>query len=98
LVCLDGVSLESGTHDLVFDWVRQHVRDLTIDQPPTILQKCNKPSFVAGAEKFLRADRAFAMQSADWNVDHFLLGTPAAPSIFVPAKTSHRVQKIALRA
>jgi putative DNA primase/helicase len=63
--------------DLVFDWIRQHVRDLTIDQPPAILQKCNKPSFVAGAEKFLRADRVFAMQTADWNVDHFLLGTPA---------------------
>jgi putative DNA primase/helicase len=72
-----GYQWKAERTDLVFEWIRQHVRVLTISQPTSILQKCNKPSFVSGAEKFLRADRVFATQSADWNVDHFLLGTPA---------------------
>lgn len=62
---------------LVFEWTRQHIRELTADQSPTVKQKCNKTSFAAGVEKFSRTDRGFAAQSADWDADHFLLGTPA---------------------
>jgi putative DNA primase/helicase len=62
---------------LAFEWTRQHVRELTQDQSASTRQKCNKTSFAAGVEKFSRTERAFAAQSADWDADHFLLGTPA---------------------
>jgi putative DNA primase/helicase len=62
---------------LAFEWTRQHIRELTFDQSASTRQKCNKTSFAAGVEKFSRTERAFAVQSADWDADHFLLGTPA---------------------
>ncbi len=62
---------------LAFEWTRQHVRELTLDQPPSVRQKCNKTSFATGVEKFSRTERAFAAESADWDADHFMLGTPA---------------------
>jgi putative DNA primase/helicase len=62
---------------LAFEWTRQHIRELTLDQSASTRQKCNKTSFATGVEKFSRTERAFAAQSADWDADHFLLGTPA---------------------
>jgi putative DNA primase/helicase len=62
---------------LAFEWTRQHVRELTLDQPPSIQQKCNKTSFAGGVEKFSRTERAFAAQSADWDADPFMVGTPS---------------------
>jgi putative DNA primase/helicase len=62
---------------LVFEWIRQHVRNLTLDHSASTRHKCNKTSFAAGVEKFSWTERNFAVQSADWDADHFLLGTPA---------------------
>src|SRR6266404_9193916 len=61
---------------LVFDKVRQLVRELTKEKSVKSKLTANRTSFAAGVEKFAASDRAFAVISSEWDQDLFLLGTP----------------------
>jgi putative DNA primase/helicase len=61
---------------LAYEWMRQHVRNLTAERYPKARQRTNRTGFVAGVEKFSRSAREFATEVADWDADPFLLGTP----------------------
>ena len=62
---------------LAFEWMRQHVRNLTAERYPKSRQRTNRTGFVGGVEKFSRCARGFATEIADWDADPFLLGTPS---------------------
>lgn len=58
---------------LAFNWARTICRDLnTISD-----EKLAKASTAAAVERFAQADRTFAVTSAIWDADPYLLGTPA---------------------
>ncbi len=58
---------------LAFNWARKTCRDLNTVSDP----KLAKASTAAAVERFAQAERAFAVTSAIWDTDPFLLGTPA---------------------
>ena len=63
---------------LAFTWARQICRDLAREQHAEDRAKCMlaKAATAAAVERFAQADRAFAVTSAIWDRDPFLLGTP----------------------
>ena len=58
---------------LAFHWARRLCRAVNSTSDPTLA----KASTAAAVERFAQADRAFAVTSAIWDADPFLLGTPA---------------------
>jgi putative DNA primase/helicase len=73
----------AGTHwrveetALAFDWAREIAARLAADGDEKARRAAGRHSFCSGVEKFARADRAFAVTSAIWDHDPFLLATPA---------------------
>ncbi|MGA2638444.1 phage/plasmid primase, P4 family [Methylocella sp.] len=61
---------------LAFHWARELARELAQAEADKIRYVSSKVSFASGVERFSRADRAFAVTSEMWDLDHFLLGTP----------------------
>lgn len=68
-----GTRWQKEDTNLAFNWARKTCRDLNTLSDP----KLAKASTAAAVERFARADRAFAVTSAIWDTDPFLLGTPA---------------------
>lgn len=62
--------------DLAFEYVRQIGREFTEAGTPSELKEVRKITFARGVETFCRSDRTFAVTSALWDQDPFLLGTP----------------------
>lgn len=62
---------------LAFDWVRVLARQqaLATGDSKTIAS-AGKAAFSSGVERFVQADRTFAVTSAAWDCDPWLLGTP----------------------
>lgn len=58
---------------LAFNWARDICRNLNSKSEETLA----KASTAAAVERFAQADRTFAITSAVWDVDPYLLGTPA---------------------
>jgi putative DNA primase/helicase len=84
---------------LVFDKVRQLVRELTKEKPPQTKFTANRTSFAAGVEKFATSDRAFAVITSEWDTDVFLLGTPGGTvnlrdGALRPASSENRITKL----
>jgi putative DNA primase/helicase len=84
---------------LVFDKVRQLVRELTKENSPQTKFTANRTSFAAGVEKFATSDRAFAVITSEWDTDVFLLGTPGGTvnlrdGALRPASSENRVTKL----
>jgi len=61
---------------LVFENVRQLVRELTKEKSDRSKLTSNRTSFATGVEKFATSDRAFAVIASEWDPDLFLIGTP----------------------
>jgi putative DNA primase/helicase len=73
----DGSTWKKDGTSTAFEWVRQVARDLALarcDDREKALS--GRASFARGVESFARADRRIAVDSTDWDRDHFLLGTP----------------------
>ena len=69
----DGTRWRREETMLAFDFVRRLARELNVDGK-------NGPSssnFCKGVETFVRADRSFAVGGAEFDVDNYLLNTPA---------------------
>jgi putative DNA primase/helicase len=72
----------SGTHwqqdetDAAFQFVRVLAREITEKGEAKELREVRKTSFAAGVERYARSDPTFAVTSAAWDVDRYLLGTP----------------------
>ena len=72
----------SGTHwqrdetNAAFEFVRVLARDITEKRDAKELREVRKTSFATGVERYARSDPAFAVTSAAWDVDRYLLGTP----------------------
>lgn len=64
----DGSVWREEETELAFSWARNVCRDVG---------GLSKAAHAAAVERFARADRAFAVTSAIWDQDPFLLGTPA---------------------
>lgn len=74
----------TGTHwqrdekKLAFQFVRELGREFT-DAPATIksdVKEVRRVTFAGGVERFAQSDPVFAVTSADWDRDLYLLGTP----------------------
>jgi P4 family phage/plasmid primase-like protien len=62
---------------LAFSWTRQVARRLAgAAGSDKAVIAAGRASFAAGVERFAQADRAFAVTSAAWDPDPWLLGTP----------------------
>ena len=63
---------------LAFSWARATARKLAKQSGDAkAISTAGKAAFAAGVERFAQADRAFAVTSARWDTDPWLLGTPA---------------------
>ena len=62
--------------DLAFEFVRVLAREITEKGEAKELREARKTSFAAGVERYARSDPAFAVTSAAWDVNAYLLGTP----------------------
>src|SRR5690349_18108549 len=62
--------------DLAFQFARTLGREVSAGNDQRLLKEVRKTTFAGGIEKFARGDRAFAVTSAAWDQDPFLLGTP----------------------
>lgn len=63
---------------LAFSWARETCRDLARDVDPEDKLKATlaRAATAAAVERFAQSDRAFAVTSATWDRDPWLLGTP----------------------
>ena len=61
---------------LAFHFARELARDLAARQPDKVRYVTSKVSFAAAVERAARYDPTFAVTSANWDHDPFLLGTP----------------------
>ena len=62
---------------LALDWAREEARRLArAAGADKVAVAAGKAAFAAGVERFAQADRAFAVTSAAWDADPWLLGTP----------------------
>jgi P4 family phage/plasmid primase-like protien len=62
---------------LAYRWAHQLARDLAKDtENAKAIVQAGKASFAAGVERIAQSDRAFAVTSAIWDADPWLLGTP----------------------
>jgi P4 family phage/plasmid primase-like protien len=62
---------------LAFSWIRKLARDMAArTDEAKVIVSAGKAAFSAGAERLAQADRAFAVTSAVWDQDPWLLGTP----------------------
>jgi putative DNA primase/helicase len=84
---------------LAFSWARHTARKLAKDsENAKTIGAAGKASFAAGVERFAQADRAFAVTSAIWDCDPWLLGTPGGTvdlktGTLHPAKQSDHISK-----
>jgi putative DNA primase/helicase len=73
----------TGTHwtqdktDAAFEFVRVLAREISETADAKIVKQVRQVAFARGVETFARSDPAFAVTSASWDRDKFLLGTPA---------------------
>ncbi|MFC7737518.1 phage/plasmid primase, P4 family [Roseomonas sp. GCM10028921] len=62
---------------LAFHWIRRLARRLAArTNEPKVMVAAGKAAFAAGVERLAQADRTFAVTSADWDQDPWLLATP----------------------
>jgi putative DNA primase/helicase len=62
---------------LAFDWARNLARQCAASSGEgKAITAAGKAAFATGVERFVQADRAFAVTSAAWDRDPWLLGTP----------------------
>lgn len=62
---------------LAFDWARLLARQHALSTGEgKAIASAGKAAFSSGVERFVQADRAFAVTSAAWDCDPWLLGTP----------------------
>jgi putative DNA primase/helicase len=62
---------------LAFDWARNLARQCAAASGEgKAITAAGKAAFASGVERFVQADRAFAVNSAAWDRDPWLLGTP----------------------
>jgi putative DNA primase/helicase len=61
---------------VAFDWARALARELSQGEGKKTRSTLNRTGFARGVEKFCQCDRAFATTSEQWDLDHYLLGTP----------------------
>lgn len=61
---------------LAFQWARELVRKLSVEEADKVRFVSSKTSFAAGVEKYARSDPNFAVESEAWDGDAMLLGTP----------------------
>jgi putative DNA primase/helicase len=84
---------------LAFAWARDLIRDLTESEAIKMKALGRKTSFTSGVERFAQTDRAFAITTADWNQDHYLLATPLgtvelSTGKLRPANPDDRINKL----
>lgn len=74
----DGTVWEPDQTVAVFDLIRNHCRDNSewSAQTPNDTKKFCSPAFVAGAERFCKSDRQYAMTADQFDVDDWILNTP----------------------
>nr|MBA2400598.1 hypothetical protein [Bradyrhizobium sp.] len=75
--CWSGTRWQRDETDAAFEFVRVLAREITEDGDAKDLREVRKTSFANGVERYARSDPTFAVTSAAWDVDRFLLGTPA---------------------
>ncbi|WP_426954126.1 phage/plasmid primase, P4 family [Muricoccus radiodurans] len=62
---------------LAFSWARHLARRMAAaTENPKVMVAAGKASFASGVERLAQADRTFAVTSATWDQDPWLLGTP----------------------
>src|SRR3984893_27958 len=84
---------------LAFAWARELIRDLTESEAIKVKALGRKTAFTSGVERFAQTDRAFAITTADWNRDRYLLATPLGTvelntGRLRPAKPDDRINKL----
>lgn len=84
---------------LAFAWARDLIRDLTENEAIKVKALGRKTAFTSGVERFAQTDRAFAITTADWNRDRYLLATPLGTvelntGRLRPAKPDDRINKL----
>ena len=62
---------------LAFHWARYLAAEMSENAPFKTKAITGKAAFASAVEQFAKADRAFAVTSAIWDANPFLLGTPA---------------------
>lgn len=85
---------------LAFSWARHTARKLarqTMKKGDIVT--AGKAAFAAGVERFAQADRAFAVTSAIWDNDPWLLGTPSGTvdlqtGAMYPARPTDHITKL----
>ena len=74
-----GTHWQRDTKALAFQFVRELGREFT-EAPATAkpdMKEVRRVTFAGGVEKFAKGDPVFAVDTADWDQDLYLLGTPA---------------------
>ncbi|MGY2052282.1 phage/plasmid primase, P4 family [Methylobacterium sp. JK268] len=71
-----GVAWRQNRVGMAFQWARELVRRLIVNEDADFRFKASKTSFAAGVERFARSDPAFAVTAEAWDADPWLLGTP----------------------
>ena len=69
----DGTRWREDSTDIAFDWTRELCRAFNAESQKSVA----KAATASAIERFARADRAFAMRGDEWDLDPFLLNTPA---------------------
>lgn len=72
----DGTAWRPDRVALVFEWLRQLIREACNQQKERIRVAVGKASYVSGAERFARGDERLRATIDMWDRDPFLLGTP----------------------
>ncbi len=69
----DGTRWREDSTDIAFDWTRELCRAFNAESQKSVA----KAATASAVERFARADRALAMRGDEWDLDPFLLNTPA---------------------
>src|ERR1700687_756465 len=95
-----GQHWQGETTDLAFSYARELARELAKGHAHKARLASSKTGFAAGVERFARSDRAFAVTSAIWDRNTYLLGTPGGTvdlrnGYLMPAQATDYITKLA---
>ncbi|TWI73630.1 putative DNA primase/helicase [Bradyrhizobium huanghuaihaiense] len=74
--CWSGSHWQRDETDVAFEFVRVLAREITETGEAKQLREVRKNAFASGVERYAKSDPAFAVTSAAWDIDRYLLGTP----------------------
>jgi putative DNA primase/helicase len=95
-----GQHWQGETTELAFSFARELAREMAKGQAHKTRLASSKTGFAAGVERFARSDRAFAVTSAIWDRNTYLLGTPGGTvdlrtGYLMPAQATDYITKLA---